>query len=183
MKATNKSEQQRYAAGMKVRRRVLGEAWVKKATDSSTSFTHEWQAQITRSVWCDVWTRPGLDPRTRSFMTLVLMISLGQWDEFNLHVEAAFNNGLTQDDIKEAILHASAYCGVPAGNHAFKEATATLTKIGRAPKALARPARKSAKVSKTITTAQTVKTAKTAKGAKTANAVRATKRATTAKAA
>ena len=163
MKATNKSEQQRYAAGMKVRRRVLGEAWVKKATDSSTSFTQEWQAQITRSVWCDVWTRPGIDPRTRSFMTLVLMISLGQWDEFNLHVEAAFNNGLTQDDIKEAILHASAYCGVPAGNHAFKEATATLTKIGRAPKALAQPARKSAKVSKTIKTARAAKTAKTAR--------------------
>ena len=80
-------------------------------------------------------------------MTLALMISLGQWDEFNLHVEAAFNNGLTQDDIKEAILHAAAYCGVPAGNHAFKEASATLAKIGRAPKALAQPARKKTKVS------------------------------------
>jgi len=148
MKATNKSEQQRYAAGMKVRRRVLGEAWVKKATDSSTTFTQEWQAQITRSVWCDVWTRPGIDPRTRSFMTLVLMISLGQWDEFNLHVEAAFNNGLTQDDIKEAILHAAAYCGVPAGNHAFKEASATLAKIGRAPKAIKLREPKTIKVTK-----------------------------------
>ena len=139
MKASNKSEQQRYDAGMKVRRKVLGEAWVKKATEASTNFTQEWQAQITRSVWCDVWTRPGIDSRTRSFMTLALMISLGQWDEFNLHVEAAFNNGLTQDDIKEAILHAAAYCGVPAGNHAFKEASATLEKIGRPPKKLVSP--------------------------------------------
>jgi 4-carboxymuconolactone decarboxylase len=175
MKTTNKSEQQRYAAGMKVRRRVLGEAWVKKATDSSTNFTQEWQAQITRSVWCDVWTRPGIDPRTRSFMTLVLMISLGQWDEFNLHVEAAFNNGLTQDDIKEAILHASAYCGVPAGNHAFKEASATLVKIGRAPKALAQPAKQKAKVSKRITTAKDAKPGHTAQRAKAAKVMKTTK--------
>jgi hypothetical protein len=108
-------------------------------------------------------------------MTLVLMISLGQWDEFNLHVEAAFNNGLTQDDIKEAILHASAYCGVPAGNHAFKEATATLVKIGRAPKALAQTARKKVNV------AQTIKTAQVAKGGKTAQTAKATKPAKPAK--
>ncbi|MFZ4710139.1 MAG: carboxymuconolactone decarboxylase family protein [Zwartia sp.] len=181
MKATNKSEQQRYAAGMKVRRRVLGEAWVKKATDSSTDFTQEWQAQITRSVWCDVWTRPGIDPRTRSFMTLVLMISLGQWDEFNLHVEAAFNNGLTQDDIKEAILHASAYCGVPAGNHAFKEATATLVKIGRAPKALAQTARKKVNVAQTIKTARVAKAGKTAQTAKVTKAAKPAKPAKPAK--
>ena len=180
MKATNKSEQQRYAAGMKVRRRVLGDVWVKKATDSSTTFTQEWQAQITRSVWCDVWTRPGIDPRTRSFMTLVLMISLGQWDEFNLHVEAAFNNGLTQDDIKEAILHAAAYCGVPAGNHAFKEASATLAKIGRAPKALARPAKQKAKVSKRITPAKEAKASHTAQTAKAAKVTKTAKTAKTA---
>ncbi len=171
MKATNKSEQQRYAAGMKVRRRVLGEAWVKKATDSSTTFTQEWQAQITRSVWCDVWTRPGIDPRTRSFMTLVLMISLGQWDEFNLHVEAAFNNGLTQDDIKEAILHAAAYCGVPAGNHAFKEASATLAKIGRAPKALAQPVRKKTKVAKPTKVTDAAEPRKAAKPSKAAKSL------------
>ena len=136
MKSANKTEQQRYDAGLKVRRQVLGEAWVQKATAARTDLTQEWQAQITRSVWCDVWTRPGIDRRTRSFMTLALMVSLGQWDEFNLHVEAAFNNGLTQDDIKEAILHAAAYCGVPAGNHAFKEASAVLARIGRPPKPL-----------------------------------------------
>lgn len=171
MKATNKSEQQRYAAGMKVRRRVLGEAWVKKATDSSTTFTQEWQAQITRSVWCDVWTRPGIDPRTRSFMTLVLMISLGQWDEFNLHVEAAFNNGLTQDDIKEAILHAAAYCGVPAGNHAFKEASATLAKIGRAPKALVQTVRKKTKVAKPTKVTDAAEPRKAAKPSKAAKSL------------
>jgi hypothetical protein len=108
-------------------------------------------------------------------MTLVLMISLGQWDEFNLHVEAAFNNGLTQDDIKEAILHASAYCGVPAGNHAFKEASATLAKIGRAPKALAQPAKQKAKVSKRITTAKDAKPGHTAQRAKAAKVMKTTK--------
>ena len=127
-------DKDRYKAGMKVRREVLGSTWVDKATAARTDFNEEWQAHITRAVWCDVWTRPGIDRRTRSFMTLALMIALGQWDEFNLHVEAAFNNGLTQDDIKEAILHAAGYCGVPAGNHAFKEASAMLEKLGRRPK-------------------------------------------------
>ncbi len=127
---------EKYQAGMKVRREVLGETWVDKATDARTDFTEEWQSQITESVWGGIWTRPGLDRRTRSCMTLALMMSLGSWDEFNLHIEAAFNNGLTQDDIKEVIMHASAYCGVPAGNHAFKEASATLIRLGRAPKPL-----------------------------------------------
>jgi 4-carboxymuconolactone decarboxylase len=126
----------RYQAGMKVRREVLGETWVNKATDARTDFTEEWQSHITESVWGGIWTRPGLDRRTRSCMTLALMMSLGSWDEFNLHIEAALNNGLTQDDIKEIIMHASVYCGVPAGNHAFKEASATLQRLGQAPKPL-----------------------------------------------
>ena len=78
----------RYDAGMAVRREVLGENWVNQATQARTDFTQEWQAHITESVWGDIWTRPGLDRRTRSCMTLALMMSLGSWDEFNLHIEA-----------------------------------------------------------------------------------------------
>ena len=130
-------DRKRYEAGMKQRRSVLGDAWVDKATNARTTFTEEWQAHITRYAWGEVWTRPGIDLRTRSHMTLALMIALGRWEEFNLHVVAAFNNGLNEDDIKEIIFHAACYCGVPAGNNAFAEASATLTKIGRAPKLLA----------------------------------------------
>ena len=129
--------QQRYDAGMKVRREVLGDKWVDKATNSRTTFTEEWQAHITRFAWGEVWTRPGLDRFTRSCMTLSLMMSLGRWEEFNLHVVAAFNNGLTEEEIKEVIFHAACYCGVPAGNNAFAEATKTLTEMGRPPKPLA----------------------------------------------
>ncbi len=129
--------QQRYDAGMKVRREVLGDKWVDKATNSRTTFTEEWQAHITRFAWGEVWTRPGLDRFTRSCMTLALMMSLGRWEEFNLHVVAAFNNGLTEEEIKEVIFHAACYCGVPAGNNAFAEATKTLTEMGRPPKPLA----------------------------------------------
>jgi 4-carboxymuconolactone decarboxylase len=129
-------DRKRYEAGMKQRRSVLGDAWVDKATNARTTFTEEWQAHITRHAWGDVWTRPGIDLRTRSHMTLALMIALGRWEEFNLHVVAAFNNGLNEEDIKEIIFHAACYCGVPAGNNAFAEASATLAKMGRAPKLL-----------------------------------------------
>jgi 4-carboxymuconolactone decarboxylase len=122
----------RYEQGMKVRRAVLGDAWVDKATSNRTEFTREWQDFITRTAWGDIWSRPGLDRRTRSFMTLVLMISLGRWEEFRLHIPAAFNNGLTVDEIKEAIMHAALYCGVPAGNHAFAEASLALAELGKA---------------------------------------------------
>ena len=134
---------QRYAAGMKVRRAVLGPTWVDKATAARTTFNEEWQAHITQFVWGDIWTRPGLDRQKRSCMTLALMIALGRWEEFNLHVEAALNNGLTEDDLKEVIMHAACYCGVPAGNHAFAQASETLHRLGRPPKPL--PVAKKAK--------------------------------------
>ena len=124
-------DDKRYAAGMKVRRAVLGDKWVKKATAARTTFDEEWQAHITQFAWGEVWTRPGLKREIRSYMTLALMIALGRWEEFNLHVVAAFNNGLDENDIKEVIFHAACYCGVPAGNNAFAEAKKT-----RAPKLL-----------------------------------------------
>ncbi len=119
-----------YERGMKVRRAVLGDAHVDKANASLTGFTGDFQDLITRYAWGEIWSRPGLDRKTRSCMVLTAMIALGHWDEFRLHLRAAVNNGLTGDEIKEVILQAAVYCGVPAANHAFKEAAAMLAKPG-----------------------------------------------------
>jgi 4-carboxymuconolactone decarboxylase len=115
-----------YERGMKVRRAVLGDAHVDAAIAATTPFTSEFQDLITRYAWGEIWARPGLDRRTRSCMVLTAMIALGHWDEFRMHVRAAVNNGLTAAEIKEVILQAAIYCGVPAANHAFKEAAAIL---------------------------------------------------------
>jgi 4-carboxymuconolactone decarboxylase len=112
--------------GMKVRRAVLGDAHVDRATAGITDFNGDFQDLITRYAWGEIWSRPGLDRKTRSCMVLTAMIALGHWDEFRLHMRAGFNNGLTEDEIKEVILQAAIYCGVPAANHAFREAEAVL---------------------------------------------------------
>ena len=126
-------ERDRHAAGMKVRREVLGAAHVDRAQGKLNDFNAEFQDFITRAAWGEVWTRPGLDRRTRSCMVLSTMIALNAWDEFRLHVRAAFNNGLTRDDIKEVILQAAIYCGVPKANHAIKEAEVVFAEMGQEP--------------------------------------------------
>lgn len=108
----------RYKAGMQVRRAVLGEAHVDRSLTKINPFNEEFQNLITRYAWGEIWTRPGLDRKTRSCMTLSMMIALNRPDEFKLHVKAAFNNGLSREDIKEVILQAAIYCGVPAANSA-----------------------------------------------------------------
>jgi 4-carboxymuconolactone decarboxylase len=115
-------EKTRYDEGMKVRRAVLGDAWVDRSLANITPFNKEFQEFITRMAWGEVWTRPGLDRRMRSVGVLSTTIALGAWDEFRLHVRAAINNGLTQDEIKEVIMQSAIYSGVPKANHAFKEA-------------------------------------------------------------
>ena len=125
-------EKTRYDDGMKVRRAVLGDAWVDKSLANVTAFNKEFQEFITRTAWGDVWTRPGLDRRMRSVGVLSTTIALGAWDEFRLHVRAAINNGLTQDEIKEVIIQSAIYSGVPKANHAFKEAGDVLTEIDAA---------------------------------------------------
>lgn len=115
-------DQTRYDNGMKVRRSVLGDPWVDAANKKINDFNGEFQNFITRYAWGEVWTRPGMERKTRSCCVLSMMIALGAWEEFRLHVRAAFNNGLTRDDIKEVILQAAVYCGVPKANHAIKEA-------------------------------------------------------------
>ncbi len=111
-------ENDRFDAGLEVRRAVLGKAHVERSLARRNDFNTEFQALITRYAWGEIWTRPGLDRKTRSCMVLSTMIALNRADEFKLHVRAAFNNGLTRDDIKEVILQAAIYCGVPAANSA-----------------------------------------------------------------
>lgn len=123
-------DKERFKQGMTVRSAVLGDEWVDRAHAKRNSFTAEFQDFITRYAWGEVWSRPGLDHRSRSLMTLALMIALGRWDEFRLHVRAALNNGLTVDEIKEVILHSAVYAGVPAANSAFVEAIEALKACG-----------------------------------------------------
>ena len=112
--------------GMKTRREVLGDEYVDQAEANKTALTADFQALITKYAWGDVWTRPGLDRRTRSAMTLTALIGGGHWEEFKLHLAAARRNGLNDDEIAEVILQSAIYCGVPAANHAFSIAKEVL---------------------------------------------------------
>ena len=125
-------EQERYDIGMARRRKVLGNAWVDKANAGKTPFNSEFQDFITRYAWGEVWTRPHYDERTRRVLVIGTMLALDKWDEFRMHVRAALTEGgFTADDIKEIILQQAIYCGVPAANHAFKEAAAVMAEIGK----------------------------------------------------
>jgi 4-carboxymuconolactone decarboxylase len=115
-----------YERGMKVRREVLGDEHVDAAVAKTTDFTRDFQDLITRYAWGEIWTRPGLDRRTRSCMTIVALVALGRLEELGMHVRAALRTGLTPDEIKEVLLHSAIYCGVPAANSAFAVAQAVL---------------------------------------------------------
>jgi 4-carboxymuconolactone decarboxylase len=108
-----------YEAGMEVRREVLGDAHVDRAVAHTTDFTRDFQEYITRVAWGSVWTRPGLDRRTRSAITLTALTALGREGELEIHVRGALRNGLTPDEISEILIHTSVYAGVPAANAAF----------------------------------------------------------------
>ena len=112
-------ERERYKNGLEVRRAVLGDAHVDRALTRANAFNQEFQELITRYAWGEIWTRPGLPPHTRSLITVAMMVALNRPDEFRLHVRAAFNNGVTRDQIKEVLLQSAIYCGVPAANSAF----------------------------------------------------------------
>ncbi|WP_300304526.1 4-carboxymuconolactone decarboxylase [Ferrovibrio sp.] len=111
-------DKERYGAGMTVRRAVLGDAHVDRSLTKVNDFNGDFQNFITRYAWGEIWTDPTLDRKTRSCMVLSMMIALNRVDEFKLHVKAAFNNGLTKNDIRAVIKQAAVYCGVPAGNSA-----------------------------------------------------------------
>ncbi len=115
-----------YEDGMRVRREVLGDAHVDRAQARTTEFTADFQDLITRYAWGEIWTRPGLDRRTRSCITLTALVAHGHLEELAMHVRAARRNGLTIDEIKEVLLQTAIYCGVPAANAAFAVAQRVL---------------------------------------------------------
>jgi 4-carboxymuconolactone decarboxylase len=121
--------------GMKVRREVLGDEHVDAAIERTTDFTADFQNLITRYAWGEIWSRPGLDRRTRSCITLTALVALGKLEELEMHVRAALRNGLTQDEIKEVLLQSAIYCGVPAANSAFAVAQRVLADHDQQPEA------------------------------------------------
>ncbi len=121
---------ERYERGMTVRREVLSDEHVDRANASTTDFTADFQDFITRTAWGDIWSRPGLSRRERSVAVLTAMLALGHHGEFAMHVAAARRNGLTVDEIKEVILQAGLYCGVPVANEGFKLARDVLEELG-----------------------------------------------------
>jgi 4-carboxymuconolactone decarboxylase len=105
--------------GMRTRREVLGDDHVDRAIANTTDLTAEFQDLITRYAWGEIWTRPGLDRRTRSCVTVAVLVAMGREHELALHVRAALRNGVTPDELKEVLLQCAVYCGVPAANGAF----------------------------------------------------------------
>jgi 3-oxoadipate enol-lactonase/4-carboxymuconolactone decarboxylase len=119
-----------YDAGMKVRREVLSPEHVERSTQNADSFTREFQEFFTRYAWGEIWTRDGLDRKSRSLINLAMLTALNRPDEFRLHVKAAIRNGVTPDEIKEVLLQTAVYAGVPAAHSAFKWAREVLTEMG-----------------------------------------------------
>lgn len=113
---------QDFNKGMATRRKVMGDDYVDRALGNATPFTQPMQEFITRNAWGDVWQRPGLDLRTRSLITVSMLVAMGKQHELKAHVRGALNNGVTAQEIQELLLHASVYCGVPAAVDAFRTA-------------------------------------------------------------
>jgi len=124
-------DRERFAKGLEVRRAVLGEKHVNVSLEKSNSFTAEFQDLVTRYAWGEMWTRQGLPRHTRSLVTLAMLIALNRGEEFRLHLRGAMNNGATRDQIKELLLQAAVYCGVPAANSAFRAAEEVFTEQDR----------------------------------------------------
>jgi 4-carboxymuconolactone decarboxylase len=132
-------DKQRYEAGMAVRRAVLGDTHVDRSLTKRNPFNEEFQDLITRYAWGEIWTRPRFDRKTRSVMTLSMLIALKAHDEFKLHVRAAFNNGLTREDIGEVLMAAAIYCGVPAANTGFHLAEEVFAAMEQEARAAGKP--------------------------------------------
>ena len=116
------NERERHKKGMKVRRQVLGNAHVERAEARKNPFNAPFQDLITRYAWGEIWSRPGLPKKTRSLITIAMMVALNRTEEFRLHLRAARNTGVTRSEIQEVLLQTAIYCGVPAANHAFQVA-------------------------------------------------------------
>jgi 4-carboxymuconolactone decarboxylase len=127
-------EDERFENGLEVRKAVLGNAHVERSLAKRNDFNGEFQALITRYAWGEIWTRPGLPRHTRSLLTIGLMVALNRSDEFKLHIRAAFNNGVTKDEIREVLLQCAIYAGVPAANSAFHQAEEVFAQMESTPK-------------------------------------------------
>jgi 4-carboxymuconolactone decarboxylase len=119
-----------YETGMRTRREVLGDEHVDRATATAGEFGRPFQELITRYAWGGVWSRPGLDRRTRSAITLAALVTLRAENELAMHIRAALRNGLTADEIREVLMHTAVYAGVPAANAAFAVAQQVLGEAG-----------------------------------------------------
>ena len=121
-----------YEAGLDRRREVLGDEWVDATLANRTDFNADFQEMITRTAWSEVWTREGLDEKTRRLLTLAITASLGRWSEFRLHVKSGLEqSGFTEDELKETLIQLAVYAGVPAANSAFSEAQADMSELGK----------------------------------------------------
>jgi 4-carboxymuconolactone decarboxylase len=119
----------RYARGLATRREVLGDEHVDRSLRNATEFSSAAQELVTEYCWGAVWTRPGLDRRTRSLLNLAMLTALGRMHEFRAHVRGAVNNGCTTEEIRETLLQATVYCGAPAGLESFREAQSVLDEL------------------------------------------------------
>jgi len=124
-------ERKRHKQGTKVRRAVLGDAHVDHARAMENSFNAPFQDLITRHAWGEIWTRPGLPRKTRSLITIGMMVALNRSDELKLHLRAAANNGVTRREIQEVLMQSAIYCGVPAANTAFHIAEEVFAEAGK----------------------------------------------------
>ncbi len=122
---------ERYARGEEMRRKVMTDAYVDSRRATRNAFSGDLDDMITSFAWGEVWTRPGLDRKTRSVITLTITATRSQWDEFRVHVRGAINNGLSIEELKEALLHIAVYGGFPAARTGFKEAQAVLDEMAR----------------------------------------------------
>jgi 4-carboxymuconolactone decarboxylase len=134
---SQETKSERFAAGMKTRRAVLGDAHVDRATAAMTAFDEPFQAFITEGAWGTVWSRPQLTKRERSLITIALLAALGHDEEVAMHIRATANTGASAEEVREALLHVAVYAGVPAANRAFKIVKKTYAEMGEAGKAKA----------------------------------------------
>jgi 4-carboxymuconolactone decarboxylase len=125
-------EKERYEQGLQTRREVLGNEHVQREQGKLNEFNGPFQEFITRYAWGEIWQRPGLTRRERSLITLAMLIALNREPEFRMHIRAAFNNGVTEEEIRELLIHAGIYCGLPAANAAIRVAEEVMAeRIGR----------------------------------------------------
>jgi 4-carboxymuconolactone decarboxylase len=120
-----------FEKGLATRKEVLGATHVERSLAAADDFSRPYQEAVTEYCWGAIWNRPGLDRRTRSLLNLAMLTALNREDEFRLHVRAAFRNGVTKDEIREVLLQAMIYCGVPAANSAFKQAREVFAEMAR----------------------------------------------------